>query len=165
MHVVINVKDDTGKVMSTRSGIGAKEIINYSVNKYTGELESTMDMDFTMKSALSEAVKKAGFYYGIGAYLWDEDERAIITGGNTAGDHISEVGRLSDTHLQTIVDTRTKLGFAKTEMPELVREFAKEVLGKTVDGNNPDCLCGATEAESKENVLKLVTFLNKKAGK
>lgn len=57
---------------------------------YTGELEAlgktasgvgadvAGDLDKALKTALAEALKKAGHQFGIGLYLWDEAERAIV---------------------------------------------------------------------------------------
>lgn len=36
------------------------------------------DPDKAIKTALAEALKKAGHQYGVGLYLWDEGERAIV---------------------------------------------------------------------------------------
>lgn len=36
------------------------------------------DPDKALKTALAEALKKAGHQFGVGLYLWDEGERAIV---------------------------------------------------------------------------------------
>lgn len=36
------------------------------------------DLDKALKTALAEALKKAGHQFGIGLYLWDEAEREVI---------------------------------------------------------------------------------------
>jgi hypothetical protein len=36
------------------------------------------DLDKALKTALAEALKKAGHQFGIGLYLWDEAERQVI---------------------------------------------------------------------------------------
>lgn len=47
----------------TASGVGA---------------DTAPDPDKAIKTALAEALKKAGHQFGIGLYLWDESERAVI---------------------------------------------------------------------------------------
>lgn len=36
------------------------------------------DPDKALKTALAEALKKAGHQFGVGLYLWDEEEREIV---------------------------------------------------------------------------------------
>lgn len=40
--------------------------------------DTASDPDKAIKTALAEALKKAGHQFGIGLYLWDESERAVI---------------------------------------------------------------------------------------
>lgn len=40
--------------------------------------DSASDVDKAIKTALAEAIKKAGHQYGVGLYLWDEEEREIV---------------------------------------------------------------------------------------
>lgn len=40
--------------------------------------DTASDPDKAIKTALAEALKKAGHQYGIGLYLWDEAEREIV---------------------------------------------------------------------------------------
>ena len=43
------------------------------------------DLDKLVKTALAEAIKKTGHQYGIGLYLWDEEERALIEAATAQG--------------------------------------------------------------------------------
>lgn len=47
---------------------------------------SKTDADKAVKTALAEALKKAGHQFGIGLYLWDEDERAVVANQRAAID-------------------------------------------------------------------------------
>lgn len=47
----------------TASGVGA---------------DTAPDPDKAIKTALAEAIKKAGHQFGVGLYLWDEDERREV---------------------------------------------------------------------------------------
>lgn len=40
--------------------------------------DKASDPDKALKTALAEALKKAGHQFGVGLYLWDEGERAIV---------------------------------------------------------------------------------------
>lgn len=40
--------------------------------------DTASDPDKAIKTALAEALKKAGHQFGIGLYLWDESEREVI---------------------------------------------------------------------------------------
>lgn len=40
--------------------------------------DTASDVDKAIKTALAEAIKKAGHQFGVGLYLWDEDERDIV---------------------------------------------------------------------------------------
>lgn len=43
------------------------------------------DVDKLIKTAYAEAVKKAGHQFGVGLYLWDEEERALIESAQQQG--------------------------------------------------------------------------------
>lgn len=60
LAVVSGTLEALGK---TASGVGA---------------DSAGDPDKAIKTALAEAIKKAGHQFGIGLYLWDESEREVI---------------------------------------------------------------------------------------
>jgi hypothetical protein len=62
--------EDAGII--TRSGIG-------------GDFGSADDVDKLVKTALAEAIKKAGNEFGVGLYLWDEEERALIESAQEQG--------------------------------------------------------------------------------
>ena len=40
--------------------------------------DTATDVDKAIKTALAEAIKKAGHQFGVGLYLWDEEEREIV---------------------------------------------------------------------------------------
>jgi len=40
--------------------------------------DTAADVDKAIKTALAEAIKKAGHQFGVGLYLWDEEEREIV---------------------------------------------------------------------------------------
>lgn len=40
--------------------------------------DAATDVDKAIKTALAEAIKKAGHQFGVGLYLWDEEEREIV---------------------------------------------------------------------------------------
>jgi hypothetical protein len=56
----------------TRSGVGA-------------DFGAADDPDKLVKTALAEAIKKAGNEFGIGLELWDEEERALIDSAQAQG--------------------------------------------------------------------------------
>lgn len=60
-----------GKV-TTREGVG-------------GDYGAADDVDKLVKTALAEAIKKAGNEFGIGLELWDEEERALIDSAQAQG--------------------------------------------------------------------------------
>lgn len=47
---------------------------------------SKSDADKAVKTALAEALKKAGHQFGVGLYLWDEEERAVVASQRAAID-------------------------------------------------------------------------------
>lgn len=60
-QVIVNIRlDAMGK---TAYGVGAGE---------------NSDLDNASKTALAEAIKKAGHQFGVGLYLWDENKREAI---------------------------------------------------------------------------------------
>lgn len=56
----------------TRSGTGA-------------DYGACEDVDKLVKTAYAEAIKKAGHEFGVGLYLWDEEERALIESAQQQG--------------------------------------------------------------------------------
>lgn len=56
----------------TREGVG-------------GDYGAADDVDKLVKTALAEAIKKAGNEFGIGLELWDEEERALIDSAQQQG--------------------------------------------------------------------------------
>ncbi|MDE2098617.1 MAG: hypothetical protein KGL39_15290 [Patescibacteria group bacterium] len=56
----------------TRGGVG-------------GDFGAADDVDKLVKTALAEAIKKAGNEFGIGLELWDEEERALIDAAQAQG--------------------------------------------------------------------------------
>ena len=50
------------------------------------------DLDKVIKTALAEAIKKAGHQFGVGLYLWQESERAIVAKERKA----AKVGSVKD---------------------------------------------------------------------
>jgi hypothetical protein len=66
-HALVQVRIEAqmdGRTVS-RSGVG-------------GDFGAADDTDKLVKTALAEAIKKASNEFGIGLYLWDEEERALI---------------------------------------------------------------------------------------
>lgn len=49
-----------------------------SVSRYGVGAMVNRDPDMALKTALAEAIKKAGHAFGIGLYLWDEDAREAV---------------------------------------------------------------------------------------
>ena len=41
--------------------------------------DTAADADKAIKTALAEAIKKAGHQYGVGLYLWEESERDLVS--------------------------------------------------------------------------------------
>jgi hypothetical protein len=58
--------------VTVRSGVG-------------GDFGAADDTDKLVKTALAEAIKKAGNEFGIGLELWDEEERALIDAAQAQG--------------------------------------------------------------------------------
>lgn len=91
------------------------------------------DPDQAIKTALAEALKKAGHQYGIGLYLWDEAEREIVAKQRTVqkakgGDNLDE--------LKAAVFTKA-VDAGATASAQGVAEF----FGIPVEGlQNPDTL-------------------------
>jgi hypothetical protein len=56
----------------TRGGVG-------------GAFQAIENADDMVKTALAEAIKKAGHEFGVGLYLWDEEERALIESAQSQG--------------------------------------------------------------------------------
>ena len=49
------------------------------------------DPDKALKTALAEALKKAGHQFGIGLYLWDEAEREVVAKQRKKAETVGEV--------------------------------------------------------------------------
>lgn len=50
-----------------------------------GDYGAADDVDKLIKTAYAEAIKKAGHEFGVGLYLWDEEERALIESAQQQG--------------------------------------------------------------------------------
>lgn len=50
-----------------------------------GDYGAAEDVDKLIKTAYAEAIKKAGHEFGVGLYLWDEEERALIESAQSQG--------------------------------------------------------------------------------
>lgn len=50
-----------------------------------GDYGAADDVDKLVKTAYAEAIKKAGHEFGVGLYLWDEEERALIESAQQQG--------------------------------------------------------------------------------
>jgi hypothetical protein len=50
-----------------------------------GDYGAADDVDKLIKTAYAEAIKKAGHEFGVGLYLWDEEERALIKSAQDQG--------------------------------------------------------------------------------
>lgn len=50
-----------------------------------GDYGAADDVDKLVKTAFAEAIKKAGHEFGVGLYLWDEEERALIESAQQQG--------------------------------------------------------------------------------
>jgi hypothetical protein len=50
-----------------------------------GDYGAAEDVDKLIKTAYAEAIKKAGHEFGVGLYLWDEEERALIESAQQQG--------------------------------------------------------------------------------
>lgn len=50
-----------------------------------GDYGAADDVDKLIKTAYAEAIKKAGNEFGVGLYLWDEEERALIDSAQQQG--------------------------------------------------------------------------------
>lgn len=50
-----------------------------------GDYGACEDVDKLVKTAYAEAIKKAGHEFGVGLYLWDEEERALIESAQSQG--------------------------------------------------------------------------------
>lgn len=70
--VTVDITVHIGDLIITRSGVG-------------GDNGAFDDADKLIKTALAEAIKKAGHQFGVGLYLWDEEERALIEAASAAG--------------------------------------------------------------------------------
>lgn len=110
----ITVHDD-GNII-TRSGVGAGE---------------SSDPDMAVKTAMAEALKKAGHTFGVGLYLWDEGER-------------DAVGAYRDAMASNSVPALKKL-VAKLAQDQGIESVTKENLAgffnvTEADLDNPDVL-------------------------
>lgn len=106
--------------VTTRYGVGAM------VNK---------DPDMASKTALAEAIKKAGHAFGIGLYLWDEGERGTVErlmklDGATTATLKQQVFRLAAERLgkdkPTAADIGALFGVKPTDLSE--RAILMEIL-------------------------------------
>lgn len=76
---------------------------------------SNRDLDMAMKSALAEAIKKAGHQLGVALYLWDPEARKraekkrALAGGSVAAMK-QEVWRLAKERLETDKPTAAQIG-------------------------------------------------------
>lgn len=78
-HITLDVYDEEGSLAQTeRGGVGA------AVNA---------DLDMALKSAQAEAFKKAGHQFGVGLYLWHQDERDLVDAIHS-GDYAKAASRL-----------------------------------------------------------------------
>ena len=70
--VVVAITAELDGKTTTREGVG-------------GDYGAADDVDKLVKTALAEAIKKAGNEFGIGLELWDEEERALIDSAQAQG--------------------------------------------------------------------------------
>jgi len=70
--VIVSITAELDGETVTREGVG-------------GDFGAADDVDKLVKTALAEAIKKAGNEYGIGLELWDEEERALIDSAQAQG--------------------------------------------------------------------------------
>jgi hypothetical protein len=70
--VSVEITAELDGKLATRGGVGA-------------DFGAADDPDKLVKTALAEAIKKAGNEFGIGLELWDEEERALIDSAQSQG--------------------------------------------------------------------------------
>jgi hypothetical protein len=87
-----------------------------------------------VKTALAEALKKAGHQYGVGLYLWDESEREAVAQGRA----------------NAATEFRALQMQAKALYPGATAEEIATNLGITVEGlRDPEVLKAALAAHSR----------------
>lgn len=72
---------DNGTYLATCEGWITVRLDDRTVTRYGCGAMVNKDPDMAMKTALAEAIKKAGHAFGIGLYLWDETEREKVEQG------------------------------------------------------------------------------------
>lgn len=113
--VAINTTLDGNEVV--REGVG-------------GDFGAMDDVDKLVKTALAEAIKKAGNEYGIGLELWDEEERALIDSAQAQGmtGQVAAVGSAHSGGLTVVPDD---------ELTQLKNRVADIAVAQGVDRTGP----------------------------
>ncbi len=155
---------------SRRDGIGSDEVFEFRPNKYAKKFEPVMDMDKAWKTAYANAIKKAADKFGIGTYLWKEEERNKIMQSKSGDDQDNEYHaddipvmkkptKLPQELMDMIQSEAKVLGLATKELQDLVKEYMLTVHKKDSDGM-PASLIAETPEETKKIVDGLITYLD-----
>lgn len=119
--------------LSLSATIDGTETVHAGVGAMANE-----DADMAAKTALAEAIKKAGHQLGIGLYLWDEDERALVEALIEA-----EEGSENSLRRAAFILAKRELGIAKPSLQEVADFYGVPAS----DLSEPDTLASLLQAK------------------